>query len=164
MSVLLAVDDELAETLRGLLPGDVTPHQPDLAHMPFTSLAEEGPRALAYDVAHKNPQVLVAGVRLGGNAYCGMDGVRLVLQAPKPPAVVVLTPLVTPELAKHGREIGVYDFVATRGRSIADLVERVTKAVVFASAWRDGFSSSTSLGLRSRARKPPSRKPRRGRS
>jgi DNA-binding NarL/FixJ family response regulator len=158
MSVLLAVDDGLAVSLRDMLPGEVERHEPDLRMVPLAQMAEEGPRALASAVARKAPQVLVAGVKMGGNGYSGMDGVRLVLKAPKPPAVVVLIPKASAEARRLGAELGVYRFIETRGLSDPSLVESVTEAVILASAWRDGFSPKDAKAPPRLSRKPPRKK------
>lgn len=140
MSTMLAVDEELAATLRTALPGKVIRLDLDLDGVPLRWLEDEGPRALAEDVARKAPDVLVTGVKLGGNAWCGMEGVRRVLRAPTPPAVLVLTPVLTQELAAHGRALGVYGFIGTRGRSVVELVTELREAVSLAASSREVFS------------------------
>ncbi len=140
MSVVLAVDVQLADRVMPTLPGGKF-YDGDLADVAASQRQVEGPRRLVDFVRQRQATVAVIGVRLGGNSYSAMEAVEELLSAPGEgetrPAVVLVTRIMTPSLAVHAWTLGVFSIVQTQVRPRA-LGRTVADEALLSRAWRAG--------------------------
>lgn len=146
MATVLALEETLAaNVIEHLTDGTVIPYRPNLDDVPYNAIESEGPRRLVEFCAEHRPRVAVVGVRLGGNRYPAMEGVRGMLALSDRPAVVLVVGHITHALAKHAWEIGVYSIVETERPDRDRLSRIIADEVVLARAWREGRGERVSF-------------------
>lgn len=150
LPTLLALDSALASEVRELLPGRVLEHHgADLIGVPPSEWADEGPAQLVGLCEREGVNVLVLGVRLGGQRYRALNAAAVLLagaeRQEKPPAVVVVTPSLPVALHKHIWDLGCYDAVVINRVRRGGLAQAVADRVVAASAWRRGRAVARAL-------------------
>lgn len=169
MTTVLALDEGLAAEIRELLPGRVIEHHgADLTGVDPSEWAVEGPAQLVELCEREQANVLVLGVRLGGQRYLAMDIAAVLLRGAerteRPPAVVILSPSMTPAIHRSAWSLGCYQVVAINVVRRGGLARAVADCAVAASAWRRGRSVARALQppeqvepSRQRARKRPAK-------
>lgn len=152
MSTVLALDHELAATVRELLPGRVVEHHgADLTGVLPSEWAEEGPAQLVALCEAERANVLILGVRLGGQRYRALDAAYVLLRGAErqeqPPAVVVVAPSLPAPLHRALWDAGCYDAVIISRVRRGDLARKVADVAVAASAWRRGRAVARALPM-----------------